>query len=107
MKEQAVVRALSALAHASRLKVFRVLVVAGPAGATPGAIAKRVRVAPATLSFHLRDLVDAGLVSRERNGRNLIYRADYAAMNALLAYMTKNCCQGAACAASPAAACEP
>jgi len=101
MKEQAVLRALAALAQANRLRVFRALVVAGQAGATPTAIAKRLRVSPATLSFHLKELVNAGLVSQERSGRNLIYRAEYAPMNALLAYMTENCCKGATCAAVP------
>jgi DNA-binding transcriptional ArsR family regulator len=99
MKEQTVLRALAALSQASRLRAFRALVVAGQAGATPGTIAKRLKVSPATLSFHLKELTNAGLVSQERNGRNLIYRADYGAMDALLAYMTENCCQGASCEA--------
>lgn len=107
MKEQNVLRALAALAQASRLRVFRALVVAGQAGGTPGAIAKRLKVSPATLSFHLKELVNAGLVTQERSGRNLIYRADYRAMNDLLAYMTENCCQGSSCAppATPARNC--
>ncbi|MFO1407802.1 MAG: metalloregulator ArsR/SmtB family transcription factor [Steroidobacteraceae bacterium] len=102
MKETSVLRALGALAQANRLRVFRFLVVAGPSGATPGALAKRFRVSPATLSFHLKELVNAGLVTQERAGRNLIYRADYAVMSALLSYMTENCCGGATCDA-PAA----
>ena len=101
MKEKNVLRALAALAQLNRLRVFRALVVAGQSGATPGAIAKRLKVSPATLSFHLKELANAGLITQQRSGRNLIYRADYAAMTELLTYMTENCCQGAACA-SPA-----
>jgi DNA-binding transcriptional ArsR family regulator len=106
MKEQTVLRVLAALSQASRLRAFRALVVAGQAGATPGTIAKRLKVSPATLSFHLKELTNAGLVSQERSGRNLIYRADYGAMDALLAYMTENCCQGASCEAPTAPACS-
>jgi len=106
MKEPAVLRALAALSQASRLRVFRVLVVAGQAGATPTAIARRLKVAPATLSFHLKELAHAGLVSQQRSGRNLIYRADYRSMNALLAYMTENCCQGEDCGSGPERACK-
>lgn len=103
MKEPAVLRALAALSQASRLRVFRALVVAGGPGATPGVLAKRLKVSPATLSFHLKELVNAGLVSLERSGRNRIYRADYARMNELLAYLTENCCKGASCITSSAA----
>lgn len=106
MKEPAVLKALAALAQASRLRVFRALVVAGQSGATPTAIAKRVKVAPATLSFHLKELANAGLVSQQRSGRNLIYRADYDSMNALLAYMSENCCQGEACGSNSDRACK-
>lgn len=101
MKETQALKALAALSQATRLRLFRALVVAGHAGATPTEIGKRLKVAPATLSFHLKELANAGLVTPERNGRNLVYRADYARMNDLLAYMTENCCQGDACAASP------
>lgn len=102
MKQTSVVRALAALAQASRLRAFRALVVAGQDGATPTVLAKRLKVTSATLSFHLKALVHAGLITQERSGRNLIYRADYERMNALLAYMTENCCQGQACEASTA-----
>ena len=105
MKEKTVLKALAALSQVNRLRVFRALVVAGEAGATPTAISRRLKVSPATLSFHLKELVNAGLVSQQRNGRNLIYRADYEAMGALLAFMTENCCQGAACDASADTAC--
>jgi ArsR family transcriptional regulator, arsenate/arsenite/antimonite-responsive transcriptional repressor len=103
MKEPTVIRALAALAQPNRLRVFRALVVAGHAGATPTVLSKRLKVTGATLSFHLKELANAGLISQERSGRNLIYRADYARMNALLAYLTEKCCQGESCepAATP------
>ncbi|KQV53004.1 ArsR family transcriptional regulator [Pelomonas sp. Root1217] len=107
MDEQAVVKALAALAQPLRLQVFRALVVVGDAGLTPGAIQEGLGVAPATLSFHLKELVNAGLVTQERASRNLIYRAAYGQMNALQGYLTENCCQGADCVVdSPATACN-
>ena len=96
MKEKEVLLAMAALSQVNRLRLFRLLVVAGQQGATPGALGRRLKVSPATLSFHLKELANAGLVSQQRDGRNLIYRANYAAMNALLAYMTENCCGGPA-----------
>ncbi|WOI47925.1 metalloregulator ArsR/SmtB family transcription factor [Acidovorax sp. BLS4] len=105
MNESDVVQALAALAQAVRLRVFRALVVAGEDGLTPGALAERLEIAPNTLSFHLKELTHAGLISQERQGRNLIYRAAYPAMNALLAYLTENCCQGAPCLPAGANAC--
>lgn len=104
MTENQVVQALGALAHPLRLQIFRALVVVGPPGLTPGAIMAGVQVPAATLSFHLKELAGAGLVTQERNGRNFIYRAAYGEMNALLGYLTANCCQGAECAVDPAAA---
>ena len=104
MESNDVVKALSALAQPLRLEVFRALVVVGETGLTPGAIQEALGVAPATLSFHLKELVNAGLVTQERASRNLIYRAAYSQMNAVLAYLTENCCQGAACAVDGAAA---
>jgi DNA-binding transcriptional ArsR family regulator len=97
MEEQNVVRALSALAQASRLQAFRALVVAGPDGLTPGAMAEQLALPAATLSFHLKELMHAGLVSQQRDGRFLIYRADFGCMNAVLAYLGENCCQGQDC----------
>ncbi|MCV2358682.1 metalloregulator ArsR/SmtB family transcription factor [Paucibacter sp. TC2R-5] len=97
MEEQAIVKALAALAQAARLQVFRTLVVAGPLGLTPSALAQTLDVPASTLSFHLKELLNAGLVSQEREGRNLIYRAAFTQMNELLAYLTANCCQGEAC----------
>ncbi len=105
MDQTEVIAALAALAHPLRLQVFRALVVVGDAGLTPGAIQQGVGVAPATLSFHLKELMNAGLVSQERASRNLIYRADYTAMNAVLGYLTENCCQGQACAPAASTTC--
>jgi|SRR5687768_2570697 ArsR family transcriptional regulator, arsenate/arsenite/antimonite-responsive transcriptional repressor len=95
--ESAAVKALAALAQAQRLRAFRALVIAGPQGMTPGAMAEQLGVAPSALSFHLKELVNAGLANSEPRGRNLIYRASFVHMNALLAYLTEHCCQGDAC----------
>lgn len=97
ISEAAAVKALAALAQAQRLRAFRALVVAGPDGLTPGVIAEQLGTSPSGLSFHLKELVHAGLLSCEARGRNLIYRADFARMNTLLGYLTQHCCQGAAC----------
>jgi ArsR family transcriptional regulator, arsenate/arsenite/antimonite-responsive transcriptional repressor len=105
MKEKDVIKALAALAQPNRLQVFRALVVAGKEGATPGVIAESLGVPAATLSFHLKELLNAGLVSQERNGRNLIYRAEYEQMNGVLSYLTDNCCQGEPCLAESATTC--
>lgn len=94
MESQAAVAALSALAHDNRLAVFRLLVRAGPDGVPAGEIAAGLDIPNATLSFHLNQLRHAGLVSFRRNGRSLIYAAEYGSMNALLDYLTENCCQG-------------
>lgn len=101
MKEDLAVKALGALSQSLRLRVFRVLVVAGPDGMTPGRIADALRIAPATLSFHLKELASARLVTQERSGRNLIYRADFARMSDLVAYLTENCCRGEGCGDPP------
>ncbi|WP_397410496.1 ArsR/SmtB family transcription factor [Polaromonas sp.] len=98
--EVAAVRALAALAQAQRLRTFRALVVAGPDGLTPGAIAELLDVAPSALSFHLKELAHSGLVSSEPRGRNLIYRANFEQMTALLGYLTEHCCQGESCGVS-------
>jgi len=105
MEERDIVRALAALAQPSRLQVFRALVVAGQSGMTPGAIAEQLAVPAATLSFHLKELANAGLVTQQRDGRFLIYRAAFGQMNALLAYLTENCCQGQACLDETAVKC--
>jgi DNA-binding transcriptional ArsR family regulator len=93
-----VVDALSALAQEHRLAVFRLLVQAGDGGMPAGAIAAALGIPNSSLSFHLAQLSRAGLVRQERRSRSLIYTADYAAMNALLGYLTENCCAGAICA---------
>ena len=98
MDEQDVVKALAALAQPVRLKVFRALVVTGQAGLTPSTMAEGLGMPANTLSFHLKELVQAGLVTQERASRNLIYRAAYERMDALLGFLTENCCQGARCA---------
>jgi ArsR family transcriptional regulator len=89
--------ALRALAHESRLAAFRALVEAGPEGLAVGALRDRLGLPPATLSAHLNVLRAAGLVSDLREGRSIRVRADYGRMDALIAYLTENCCQGAAC----------
>jgi DNA-binding transcriptional ArsR family regulator len=94
MESEYAVAALSALAHDNRLAVFRLLVRAGPDGLAAGEIAAELDVPNATLSFHLNQLRHAGLVSFRRSGRSLIYAAKYGSMNALLAYLTENCCRG-------------
>jgi ArsR family transcriptional regulator len=94
MEKTGVLAALAALAQESRLDVFRLLVQAGPEGMPAGRIGERLGLASATLSFHLNHLRHAGLVTFRREGRSLIYMAEYPAMNDLLAYLTAHCCQG-------------
>lgn len=106
MDETDAVQSLAALAHGMRLRVFRALVVAGADGLVPGALAGQLQVAPNALSFHLKELSHAGLVTQERQGRNLVYRASFETMNGLLAYLTDNCCEGAACVVTEAAPCR-
>jgi len=103
MDEKTAVAALGALAQGMRLRVFRALVGAGPDGMTPGALSATLDVPASTLSFHLKELMHADLVTQERDGRNLIYRPAIEQMNALLGYLTDHCCHGTACAAAPAA----
>ncbi|WP_423936018.1 ArsR/SmtB family transcription factor [Comamonas sp. 23] len=105
MQEAQVIRSLSALAHEARLRVFRALVVAGPEGLTPSAMAEQLGIAPNALSFHLKELSHAELVSQERQGRNVLYRAAFPAMNGLLAYLVDNCCQGQVCTPNASASC--
>jgi DNA-binding transcriptional ArsR family regulator len=105
MKAKDAVAALSALAQENRLEVFRLLVQAGPDGLPAGQIAERLKLASPTLSFHLAQLKHAGLAQAKRDGRSLIYAADYDGMNELMSFLTENCCAGAAIACGvPAAA---
>ena len=94
MNKTAAVDALGALAHPIRLDAFRALVVAGHDGLTPGLLVEMLGVTYAKLGFHLKDLSEAGLVTQEQVGRNVVYRAAYARMDELLAFLTKNCCKG-------------
>lgn len=103
MPEADVVRALGALAQETRLRIFRMLVVAGPAGVRPGHMADALDTSPTALSFHLKELVNADLATSERDGRHLIYRAQFARMNSLLGFLTAHCCEGQPCEVNPVA----
>ena len=104
MDQVSAIAALGALAHQTRLALFRLLVTCGPEGLAAGAIAENLGIPPSSLSFHLQELVHAGLITQRRLSRNLIYSAEYGAMNELVAYLTETCCgRGAACAP----ACNP
>jgi ArsR family transcriptional regulator, arsenate/arsenite/antimonite-responsive transcriptional repressor len=99
--------ALGAIAHEHRLAVFRMLVTQGPEGLSAGTIAERLGVPPSSLTFHLQQLLHAGLVTQRRLSRQLIYAADFAAMNGLLAYLTDNCCGREGTVENCAPACNP
>ena len=101
MESSSAVAALSALAQENRLDVFRLLVQTGPDGMAAGDVADRLGIAPATLSFHLAQLRQAGLLTMRRDGRSLIYSANYDGMNGLMAFLTENCCRGSAPCAVP------
>ena len=105
MKTAQVIAALGALAHEHRLKVYRLLVERGPAGLSAGAIADGVGLVPSSLTFHLQALHRSGLIAQRRESRQLIYSADFAAMNGLVGYLTENCCVGGGAACGPA--CKP
>lgn len=105
VSEQHVVKFLAALAQTQRLRAFRALVVAGSDGLTPGVMAEHINIAASALSFHLKELVNSGLASCEPRGRNLIYRANFENMTALLTYLTEHCCQGQECAMPDVPAC--
>ncbi|HEV8015958.1 MAG TPA: helix-turn-helix domain-containing protein [Stellaceae bacterium] len=109
MRGKAAVTALGALAHETRLEVFRLLVQKGPDGLAAGVIAEKLGLPPSSLTFHLQQLLHAGLVTQRRLGRQLIYATDFAAMNSVMGYLTENCCGGAACApvCKPATSAKP
>ena len=100
MEMTQVIDALAALAQETRLKVYRLLVEAGTEGLSAGRIGEELQLAPATLSFHLAHLARTGLAQARQDGRFMIYSADFQNMNALVAYLTENCCGGRGCAPS-------
>lgn len=97
METKSAVPVLAALAQETRLSVFRLLVEQGPEGIPAGQIAERLDISPATLSFHLKELTNAGLTQSRQEGRFVFYSANYEAMDDLLSFLTKNCCAGSAC----------
>jgi ArsR family transcriptional regulator len=99
MNTDETVKALGALAHHSRLAIFRMLIERGPEGLPAGEIAERLGIAPSSLTFHTQQLLHAGLVTQRRLSRQIIYAADFMAMNGLVAFLTENCCgrDNAAC----------
>jgi DNA-binding transcriptional ArsR family regulator len=105
MEGQQAVKALGAIAHDHRLAIYRLLVEQGPDGIAAGQIAERLGMPPSTLTFHLQQLLHAALVTQRRLGRQLIYAADFATMNALLSYLTENCCGCGPAACAPV--CNP
>jgi ArsR family transcriptional regulator, arsenate/arsenite/antimonite-responsive transcriptional repressor len=104
METQIAVKALAALAQHTRLAIFRLLVEAGPPGVPAGGIAARLGIAAPTLSFHLKELLHAGLVEAEPQGRFIVYRADFIAINALVGFLTENCCRASSVCTTE---CEP
>jgi DNA-binding transcriptional ArsR family regulator len=103
MEKRSALSALAGLSQESRLDVFRLLVEQGPGGIAAGAIAERLGMANATLSFHLKELTHAGLVNPRQEGRFIFYTANFATVSQLVDYLTENCCKGSDCAV----ACAP
>lgn len=103
MEHTTATHALAALGHSTRLSVFRLLVQSGRGGKLAGDIAQELSLPGATLSFHLKELASAGMITAEQRGRSICYRADFDAMNSLLGYLTENCCAGdGSCGPDPA-----
>lgn len=94
MKSAQVVKALSALAQPTRLAIFRLLVACGPGGMAAGQVSEKLKVSPATMSFHFKTLSHAGLIESRQDGRFVYYAANFVAMNSIVAYLTENCCAG-------------
>ncbi|HMM47302.1 MAG TPA: helix-turn-helix transcriptional regulator [Thiobacillaceae bacterium] len=107
METRAAVNALAALAQDSRLAIFRALVQAGPAGLAAGRVGEITGIAPSSLSFHLKELAHAGMVDAQPEGRFVIYTANFQTMNALLTFLTENCCGGNPCTPVCSPACVP
>jgi ArsR family transcriptional regulator, arsenate/arsenite/antimonite-responsive transcriptional repressor len=107
METKQVIAALAALAQESRLATFRLLVRTGPGGLAASKIAEQLDVAPSSLSFHLKELAHAGLITARQDGRFVIYSANFGTMNSVLAFLTDNCCGGAPCGAPPASSPAP
>jgi DNA-binding transcriptional ArsR family regulator len=105
MDTQATVLALAALAQESRLAIFRLLVEIGPEGIAATRIGDALGIAPSSMSFHLKELLHASLVTVRREGRSMIYSANFDVMNALVGFLTENCCGGNVC--TPTRACRP
>jgi len=107
MKTKSVVTALAALAQESRLNAFRLLVQAGPQGLAASKIGEQLAIAPSSLSFHLKELSNAGLIEARQEGRFIIYSANFDAMNSVLTFLTENCCGGESCQVSSKKSCKP
>jgi len=107
MKPEHAVTALSALAQETRLAIFRLLVVQGPSGLAAGEIGAALKLAPATLSFHLKELAHAGLIEARAEGRYIFYSANFGRMNALVGFLTENCCAQDGLSCAPGSVCAP
>lgn len=107
MKTPEIIQALGALAHEHRLSTYRLLVAKGPEGLPAGTIAERLDLVPSSLTFHLQNLQRAGLITQRRDGRQLIYAADFQTMNDLVGYLTENCCAGSMECATQCAPARP
>ncbi|MCQ8182484.1 metalloregulator ArsR/SmtB family transcription factor [Methylomonas sp. SURF-1] len=107
MENKTAVTALAALAQETRLSLFRALIQAGPDGLAAGKISEMLGISPSSLSFHLKELVHAGLIESRNESRFVIYSANFAAMNELLAFLSENCCGGNDCSAASVSRCEP